>query len=64
MSAFGGKADISFLTATRSAASELLRIEHAIVTAGVDQLVLRQVAHASRWGQRTGCFHHVDAHEP
>ena len=42
----------------------LLSIEHAIVAAGVDQLVLRQVAHASRWWQRTGCFHHVEAHEP
>ena len=38
---FRGKADISFLAATRSATSELLRIEHAIVAAGVDQLVLR-----------------------
>ena len=58
-----GTADIPFFAATRSA-TLLLRIEHAIVAAGVDQLVLRQVAYASRWWQRTGCFHYVEAHEP
>ena len=47
-----------------SATSELLRIEHTIVAAGVDQLVLRQAAYASRWWQSAGCFHHVGAHEP